>query len=197
MNSIIRKKGAFYLLASIVASLIFWFGFVSPQHAAVKQKKARLAQVQKRASELTASIGKAQAAQSQFIGSQRVVSSYENMMPPEEISLWIVKQIKSVEALRVELVNDAYDERHIESLYYWPYKSVFFSFKGVATYNQITAFVMELEQKMPFMKITSLQTEQFDNTRYSFRVNIYSLVNSHDESIGAGNLPMRQAKASF
>lgn len=197
MKSVLSKKGSFYLLASFLASLIFWFGFVSPQRVSLEQKNVRLKELEKKAAALKTSIVKAQGSEAQFRASERVVNTYEQLMPPEEISLWIVHQIKLVESLRLELVNDAYDERHVESLYYWPYNSVFFSFKGVATYNEITAFVTELEQKMPFMKITSLQTEQFDNNRYSFRVNIYSLVNSHDDTIGVGNLPMRQARATF
>ena len=181
-----------------VLAILVWSGYLGPQQEKAFERRQDLEVLRLKTESTRARIQTAQAAQARTRGLEASLATAQASLAPEEAYLWMIKRVNAIRSLRLEVTSEPHDDSQLESMAYAPYKTVILNFRGRATYPELVTALVELETKLPYMKMLNFQCDRegaaTGGEKFNFTWTLCLLAGAPQEETYLPRLPLSEAR---
>jgi hypothetical protein len=181
-----RNRMLLLALVTVGACALIWMGLVERLMSELRLREGRVVAAEKQLAATRAGIEMSHQDAEDLKRADELVATYEGQMAQGDLYRWVVKMMREVQAGR-PVVFYEFEPPVVSDLNVPPrvsYKAATYTVTGVGSYKEFGAFLADLENHSPFVRLKSLTLEaaatgiaesDVDDT-LSFRMEFVTLV---------------------
>lgn len=181
-----RQRMAMLVLGTAAVVGIIWFLVILNLQNELKNKEDKLQAAKKQLEVTRSSIVLAEEYKEELVRNGRELTNFEDQMAQGDLYRWMLKSLRPLQTQFdvnvVEVTTPRITELNIVPKV--PYKSANYTVSGSARFHEFGAFLAELENSSPFIRIKSVTLEATSSgvanpelsDKLSFRVECSSLI---------------------
>lgn len=156
-----RNRMLLLVLVTVGAAAIIWMGLVERLMSELQLREVRVDNAQKQLDLTKANIQKSRQHAADLERAEEQIGTYEERMAQGDLYRWVVNMMREVQAERpvvfYEFEPPVLSDLNVPPRV--PYKAASYSITGVGSYQEFGAFLADLENHSPFVRLKSLTLE--------------------------------------